>query len=458
MATDLHDRLRDLAARTPSASPPANLWDRGLRRHRATQVGRAVAAVVLVALVGVGGWTWHETRPVEPADTHGSAHVPDRFFYHLSPWTAGFDGPPGPLVTVLPSQRKTVFGSDEGLVGVTASSGTYGFLDLPGDAALSPTLDAQFAISPDGRRLAFWTTGAPSGAPNTVLENGLTLTGVATYDTVTGQVRRTHLTTGHGIASRLLLWADNDTLLFGYAQILGRDGSENETTSHVAGTEVWDQPSGSPTLLPTDSLPTFADNFSTRATTGLVVSGSLSRTWWVLDPQQPARRVFRTDQQADLLVPSPDHRRVAAVPEQQNSNGGPLVIAALPGPGSHATVKFRTILDGQDWYRPLVWTDSDHVAALRGIEVHDPDGGPHIAGRIDLVDVRTGSSRPLVAEWGTHGTNDSDTWLASGLLGAPVVHAHPPPTPTSPRLLLGICGVGLLVALFLWRATRGRRA
>lgn len=161
MANELRDRLGDLATHTLPASPPADLWSRGVRRRRARRAIQIAVAAVLVLLVGVGGWTRHQTQPIEPADTHGSAHLPDRFFYQPSPWTASFDGPPGPLVTVIPAERKTMFHSHDGLVGVTASSGTYGFLDVPGDAALSPSLQNQFALSPDGRRLAFWTTGLP---------------------------------------------------------------------------------------------------------------------------------------------------------------------------------------------------------------------------------------------------------------------------------------------------------
>src|SRR4051812_47835292 len=97
MATELHDRLTDLAGLTPVASPPVDLWRRGVRRRRAAVAGRVAMAVLLVALVGLGGWTWHAARPVVPADSHGSPHLPDHF-YTPSPWLPSFDGPPGQLV------------------------------------------------------------------------------------------------------------------------------------------------------------------------------------------------------------------------------------------------------------------------------------------------------------------------------------------------------------------------
>ena len=67
MATDLHDRLSELATQTPPASPPASLWERGVRRRRIVAAGRAAAAVVLVLLVGFGGWGWHTNRGVPPS-------------------------------------------------------------------------------------------------------------------------------------------------------------------------------------------------------------------------------------------------------------------------------------------------------------------------------------------------------------------------------------------------------
>ena len=83
----------------------------------------------------------------------------------MSPWTHPFDGPSGSLVTVITAPRKTLLHTTSGLVGVTASTGTYGFLELPDDAALSPGVDDQFALSPDGRRLAFW--GSSTRVPTT---------------------------------------------------------------------------------------------------------------------------------------------------------------------------------------------------------------------------------------------------------------------------------------------------
>jgi hypothetical protein len=463
MATDLHDRLADLAAYTSSASPPADLWARGVRRHRTTQVGRAVLVAVLVALIGVGGWTWQSARPVEPSDTHGSPQLPDTFYYDVSPWTHAFDGPPGPLVTVLPAQQKSLLRTTSGLIGVTGSSGTYGFLDLPADAALDANLDAAFALSPNGRRLAFWLTGTPSGSPNTVQLNGLTLTGVATYDTVTGRVQEHRFETVHGISPSLLLWSDDSTLLVGYSQMLSGDDSEDSGAAHYAGARVWDVASARLTKIPADALPAFAGNWSSRATRGIVVSPeSRARSWSILDPDRMSSRSFRTDRAANLVVPSPDHTRVVAVPG--DTMGAPLLVADIPptGAGPRAEAHFHVVPAGRTWFRPLAWVDRNHVAALAREIAHYADGSPYVAGGVELVDIRTGAIRPLVTGYGANGTNSSDPWVANDYFGAPVVHASPPPSPPNLRAwtigLLVAAGIALLIGIPMLWGSRGRRA
>jgi DNA-directed RNA polymerase specialized sigma24 family protein len=68
MATDLRERLSDLAAHEPHSAPPADLWRRGVRRRRLTQAGSAAAVAVLVLLLGAGGLAWQADRSrVEPA-------------------------------------------------------------------------------------------------------------------------------------------------------------------------------------------------------------------------------------------------------------------------------------------------------------------------------------------------------------------------------------------------------
>jgi hypothetical protein len=463
MGADLRDRLTDLAGHMQPGAPSGDLWTRGVRRRHAERVGTAVLVAVLVLLVGVGSWTWHAATRVQPAAPHGAAYLPDHFFFDISPWTHAFDAPPGPLVKVFPAVRETLFHTENGVVGVTGASGTYGFLDLPSDAVETDAVSDSLALSPDGRRLAFWISGRPSGPANTTLVDGVTITGVAVYDTVTGEVREHRIETVHGLAPSLLLWVDDHAVALGYAQILAGNGSQNSSTSHVDGDSIWDLGAPGPVALPGGTMPLFADNGSTRATRGRVIMpGDRSRSWVTFDPRHPASaRTFRTDLAPDVLVLSPDHRRAIGVVVPPHADSGPLDVVRVPaGRDRGAEAHLRRLPLGDTWIRPLAWVDHDHVAVVRRIVVHDPVSGPHVAGRVELMDIRTGASRTLVAEYGANGTNESDPWVASDFFRAPSMHAVRPPGPPNLRLTVGyLGGAGLIGGLLLvaWGVGRARR-
>jgi hypothetical protein len=466
MATDLRDRLHDLADRTPRTPPPADLWSRGVRRRRAGRVGTSVLVAALVLILGVGAWSWRAPRQdVTPVAPRGTPHLPDRF-YSPSPWLHTFDGPPGDLVTVIPAEQKTMLHTRPGLVGVTAAEGTYGFLHLPADAALDSTGTSAFALAPDGGNLAFWLTGTPTGSPNTVIE-GMTITGVGTYDTVTGRARTYSIPTVHGVSPSLLMWADNDTLSFAYSQIKGGDDSSDDSgTAHYAGRGVWEAVDARPTMVPGGERLPFLDNLSARAAGGSLLAPATRRDVWALVPAAHAspQTNFRVRPSTELLVPNSRLTRVVAVPTGSGTGTGPLAVAVLPrsGSGSGSDVSLRTVQQaGDTWFRPLAWVDAHHVAALRRVVVHPADGNDHVVGEIDLVDIRSGSFTRLVSEFGSGGSNGSDTWLATDLLGAPTAHATPPPDPWDRRAI----AIGLIIAAALLggivlveRRSRGRRA
>jgi hypothetical protein len=463
MATDLRDRLGDLAAHTRTSAPPGDLWVRGVRRRRLAHATSAALVAVLVLLVGAGGVLWRadHTR-IEPAAPQGAPHLPDRFYLQPSPWLHSFAGPPGPLVLVFPTVRNTFFGIENGIVGVTGSTGTYGFLDLPSDAVTNGgVIGSSLSLSPDGRHVAFWVVGTPSGSPNTMLNDGSTITGVGTYDTVTGQTKVSRISTTHGLTPSLLLWSDDSTLVLAWGQIAAGDHSQNSTTSRYDRAAVWNVAWSRPRASSASQLPAWPDNSSTRATDGFVVSGGGGGPWHTLVPGRPGSgRSLRVRPPSDLLVPSPDHRRVVGV-LGHNVDTGPLAIAPLPpADAPHGAVThLRRITAGHQWFRPLAWVDANHVAALRRVVYRLPDGSEQVGGEIDLVDVRSGTFTELVSQFGANGTNDSDPWLATSYLGAPVVHATPPPRPWDPRWVWGL-GSFLFVVLGLlgWGRLRGRRA
>ena len=211
--TTLHDRLADLADEAPASLPDPGLWDRGRRYHRRRRAGTlAVLGVAVLVLALLGGIGRHRAAPpVQPAT--GSVGLPDRV-WNPSPWLPTTDRP-GQLIAVTGAQRGSWTGMHPGVVGISATTGEYAFLDLP-DAELD--VSETPVLSPDGRRVAYWLTGETAGTPNT--SRG-PITGVAVLDTGTGDVSRHWIRTAHGLMPDFLAWADDETVVFSAGQIVG---------------------------------------------------------------------------------------------------------------------------------------------------------------------------------------------------------------------------------------------
>ena len=167
MATNLHDRLADLAEAAPSPTAGGDLWGRGRalgRRRTAVTVGSALACLVLLVSTG---FSWASLAPPQWAPaTGGELEFPDRFF-EPSPWLDGTDeaGPIGPLVAVIPAKRRDWSTTTNGVVGVSATTGEYRFLDLAG-ARTNPREPTDVELSPQGGHVAYWITGKTSGQPH----------------------------------------------------------------------------------------------------------------------------------------------------------------------------------------------------------------------------------------------------------------------------------------------------
>jgi hypothetical protein len=148
----LHDRLAELADDAPAAGQlPGDLWQRGRRIARVRRAGTAVvvlAACVALVIVWAGAWSRARTS-VEPAEPGTTAAIPATL-YAPSRWLPGTSGHPiGPLAGVLEAVR----GRNVGLapVGISALTGEYRFLDLPGSASHDDAV-----LSRTGAR---WPTG-----------------------------------------------------------------------------------------------------------------------------------------------------------------------------------------------------------------------------------------------------------------------------------------------------------
>ena len=422
MATDLRDRLHDLADRTPSGSPPPDLWTRGVRRRRVVRAGRIAIAAAVVVLVALGGWTWHTARPVQPADPQGTAHLPDRFFYDVSAWTHTFDRAPGPLVTVFPAVTRRCDTPRPGSSVSPRRQGTTASSTCP--ATRSSRAAPPWRWLPMVER---WRSGsrarpAAGRTPRSTMVRPSPGWRSTTPSPATSARAGSRPSTGWSRRA-LLIWTDDQTLAVGYGQILAGDGSQNSTTSHSDGVAIWDLAGPRPITLKAGTLPVFADNFSTRTTDGTVVTpGQQRRTWVTFDSGEPgSTRTFRTSRSSDLLVLSPDHLRVIGV-LGHNGDTGSLAVARVPAnSGPQAVARFHRLPLGDRWFRPLAWVDDDHVAVLRRMVVRDPEaraarqrsyraGGP--------ADRRP--SRTLVDEFGANGTNESDPWVRERPLRRPV--------------------------------------
>jgi hypothetical protein len=457
MTTELHERLAGLASVTPATSPPPDLWPRGVRRRRVVAAGRTAVVAVLVLMVGLGGWAWHQTRPVEPADTHGTPHLPDGV-YTPSTWLPSFDGPPGALVAVGVAERKTLFHTRPAVYGVTASTGAYGFVSLPGDAVVqTPSGDADGpSLSPDGTRIAYWLTGTPQGTPNTKLV-GVTVTGVGVYDTATGRTWTVRVPTPHGLEPSTLQWLDGDRLVLGIEQASFGDANEEACCAgRWQQLATWGVGERSVDLMPR-ALPRFIEASGTSTRAGVVVfaSGPLVHE---INPVKSADRTVGIPRGTERAVLSPDRRHLAYVTEYGGGSRPPVlqVGEVMDRDGGRAPLTgVRTVVDHHRFVNVVAFVDANHVAVVARIA--ESDG---VSYELVSVDIRSGAVTSLVQRArGEHGADPGGLSLATGLLSAPRAAAAEPGRPWDLRWAAGIIALCLVgCGLVTWGATRGRRA
>jgi hypothetical protein len=434
--TTLHDRLAELADDAPPGGPEAGLWDRGRRYHRGRRAGTVViVAAATIVLAVIAGVTWQRAAPV-PAPATGDVGLPDRV-WSPSPWLPSTDRP-GQLVAIAAVERQTWTGAQPGIVGISATSGEYAFLDLAG-------VDLEYAdaeLAPDGRHVAFWLTGTTTGSP---LSSSGPVTGLAVYDTASGETTRHWISTAHGLQPEFLAWADADTVAFSAGQIRGGDdASGNDQSSSSSGTVTsWalgDQPG------PVAGVERGA--YLEGAGNGwLVLGGSASGRGpehLAVDLDDPGRAHFLDFPRVEVAVGDlhfvaldASGRRIALVPGNRN----PHPVHA--GPVDH----LEKVPDTEGTYGVVDWIDADTIVTLRRL---GGAGGGRSA--IDRVSLSTGKSRRVVD---LPPDAEGTFWqFATDLLSAPSVHADRPPRPADPRAVTGgvvavlLCGAG---ALLLWR-------
>jgi hypothetical protein len=432
MTTQLPERLRDLADGAPGSLSPTGLWREGRRRHRRNLVtASAIAACLVVggAVTGIGSWRSTQPGPSAPPAT-GPMTIPDRLF-NPSPWLPTTRAP-GRLVAVLSSTRDHFpFGSDRNaLAGVAAGSQTYRFLELPGQ---SPDASDVY-LSPDGRHLAYWVNGSPTGSANL---GGRSLTGFAVVDLTNGVVERHVVPSVHGLAPTGLSWVDPDRV------VLATDHfTSSEPTSYAGRTKAY--------------LFTVGDDVATVLRHGSALDIPVTSTGGYA-AMVGNRRLRSYDAHTD--VPRPDITLSAPVRsvgydarlglvagtrgyiDASGRVSGRLVVGHV----TNGRVRLHTVPGGLRYDRALTWVDRSHVATLRQTR----NGLVY-----DVVDVRTGSRRQLTSKpwYGFQVARDA-------LRGATTVPGIAPPRPWNPRWIAlgGLLTIACLgVAAALARRRRGR--
>jgi hypothetical protein len=433
--TILHDRLEDLAEDAPAALPVPDLWQRGVRYRRRRRTGTAVViSVAAAALVVLGSVTWlRSPAAVEPLPANSPGGMPDRL-YAPSPWLPGTDGA-GPLGIIA-----SLIGADRGhwtgtqtreVVGVSATTGEYRFLDLPDLAPHAGELH-DYALSPDGRWVAYLYRDSHSDAPDRAA------TGLALYDAATGAVRRQPLPGQLGITSDRLLWAGSDVVVLSYGSITDQSGN----MSVGQPLEVWNvHVDGSRTLPDSGEV----DDVLGAGPGFVVVEGRHTNRVIDVGTGVVLRTLSRGRHGMTLPVFDRHANRFAVVLGNQlphvMSIGTPAATTADPP-------TYEQVPGSEGAFAAYAWIDDNHLAMLQR---RDPNGDRYDA-VVDKVDVTTGATSRLVSYDGPD--LGFDRQLATDLLSSPTTHAVEPPHPVDPRKAAGVAGVIVLTAgwaLITWR-------
>lgn len=458
----MHDLAEDrIAAR---ASVDANdLWHRGRRVRRNRRVA-AVAALVAVVAVVAGGVAWQPTLPsVAPAGTEGQVGVPDRLGEPRS-WSRGTEqlGPPGRLALIASGTRRTwpwPWTKKTAVFGVTADGQDYRWLDLPdrvGRGVSGGNWEAPVALSPDGRKVAYFLAGRPSG--RRAFTN---VVGWAVWDAETGAVDRHRVETIHGLGPHSIAWSgDSEHVVAAYGQTTSRTASK-DIASHW-----WRPGSGAD--------PVRASGLWTSLALGEFgpVPGPEGITEWArggfttYGPGGVQRRVVATAAQRDQMtrrgvgpqdaVVSPGGDRIAWAVEfpRADGKGAQLTLfAATIAPGSSTDEQERlddvtTISEPWSAWEVMGWLDDNRVLALAADDRQR---------RLVAFDLRDGTAEPVVDArtgdgWWVHPQIAREVLLE----GEGVVPGDPPGALVPLWWGLGLVG-GLALLVVLVRRVRRRR-
>jgi hypothetical protein len=434
---DLGTALRELArdATPGAATDPAALWKQGRRRVRRQRILGATVVAAIALAIALAGVLMPQPSVVMPAGALHDPAIPANI-YTPSRWLGGTaeDGPIGPLAVLGSAVRR---GTTD-VFGISATTGVYRFLDLPGRSRQTAV-----ALSPDGRYVAYWLTGRTRGKAYAGVGSDLDpVTGIAYYDTVDGSVRRSPVASEHGLAEDQLFWSDAGTVIASYGMRSSRTGIRGHLTWAWGPGRAKPESIGQvpvsvaiPPIDPDGSYLRMGD--APRRVEVVRRAGSTYAVGRRLVLPVDLTRATKTTQ-VSFLGLALSGQQLAVVPDTTAAFSAPLFLGRV---GPDDTVgSLRRVGEFYD-VRLLGWRDPTTLL----FQAADP--GPAGGHALFEADVRTTSATRL----GTLG--DEAAWsypsltLARDLVGVPMVHGLRPPRPMDPRLRIAVITSGLFLAL-----------
>lgn len=459
MSDQLRELLRDLAQDAPAidttAGSAGDVWRRARRSRRRDLIAAVSLSVVLLVVgglvIGLIGPGLQSTPPTAPAYGDGRLAIPNQIWVP-SPWTPGTAdaGPIGQLALIATAPRHTSWFHTEqdALFGVSAKTGQYRFLDLPrlaADSGVDPVL------SPDGRYIAYFMSGQPSG---TFVQSHVT--GLAVYDTASGAATFHPVPTVHGLDADSVTWDRRSTrVVAAFSQYVTRPGTSYQKPPLVVNAltgATWRLPLATNNLLEGGNagpVPGGVGVVSPNAT-GLAVLNLISG--------QIARFSFELKQAPGIGPVGPPvinpHTNFVVFAGDPDSGVGPRPYTATvfpslfpsdfaAGPGPPSVSRIAT---GRDFIFAV-----DGITRRGSLLVEQYPPGARLPGVPQVYAVQIGGGQVhraialhgSVANWVTPS-------FASDILRSRVVPARPPAAPRDPRLVPGIV-IGALIALgLLW--------
>ena len=448
MSVDVHEGLDRLAQQAPVGPPPGDLWRRGVRRRRRTVATAAAAGVLAVVAVGTGAGLvadradrWADPEPAADASRDAMpAHVEAP-----SPWLRddSSKGPLGRAAIVAGAERSSWrHGTVKAVFGVSARTGAYRFLDLPGHVTGDGLgLDPAVVLSPGGTHLAYWQGGTVRTSKGARTAG---VTGVVDYDLATGRVSRLRLPARMGFEPKRLTWAGEDRLVVEAGRVTHR--SSDTLGSNLDPPRVWEPATGQALAH---------DRTGLLEATGVVslpgggIAGTIGRVWRTWDTSLAVTgthpvRGLKTGEQVVGGSVSPNRGKVALLAQDADTQALRLLVATVPT-DRRGPLLLHAVSAGPGVRQVLGWSDERHVVA------ETSSGTTRRAWAIDVTDRELRLvTRVEGLTWLPGVAYAGDLWA-----GGSVARPGPPYAP-DPRLVAlgGTVAAGLVVGVVVWRRRR----